>query len=40
MLRKGQKLCNYIQGRGTRVGDVHQMLFYMSDLEFEKVLES
>ena len=39
MLRKGQVLCNYIQKPGVANKDVHQILFYMSDKEFDKAFK-
>lgn len=38
MIRKGQKLCNYILDRGYARENVHIKLFHMSDEEFDRVV--
>ena len=38
MMRKGQKLCNWIVKRGTKNEDVHKVLFYMTDEEFNEAV--
>ena len=37
IMRKGQRVCNYIQRKGLKNEDVHQVLFYMDDDEFGEV---
>ena len=39
-MRKGQRLCNYIQkGNKVKNEDVHRVLFNMPDEEFDKAFE-
>jgi hypothetical protein len=37
-MRKGQKLVNYVMLKGWSYEKVHQAIFYMSDTEFERIL--
>lgn len=38
-MRKGQKLCNYIQRDGLPSEEVHRILFNMDDKDFDKAME-
>lgn len=40
MMRKGQKLCNWILSKGYTNETVHSKLFNMSDEEFDKVVNT
>ena len=38
-MRRGQRLCNYIQRNGLANENVHRILFNISDEEFDKVMK-
>jgi hypothetical protein len=39
MIRKGQKIANYIERKGIAREDMHRYLFYMLDEEYDKAME-